>query len=149
MKSLKERLQEDMKQAMRDQEKDKLTTIRMVIADLKKQEIDTRQALTSEQEMAILTKLIKQRKESYEIYKNAERNDLAEREQFEVNVLQHYLPQQLSEHEVKTLIREAIVTAGAHSAKDMGKVMGLLRPQLAGRADMAVVNTLVKAAFPS
>jgi uncharacterized protein len=143
--SLLQRLQEDMKQAMRNHEKNRLTTIRMAIADIKKQEIDTRVTLTPDQEMTTLTRLIKQRKESYEIYKAAGREELAAQEQFEIDVLQDYLPAQLSDSEVKTLIQQTLKDTAATSIKDLGKVMAILKPKVTGRLDMSALSEKIKA----
>ena len=143
--SLKERITEDMKAAMRAKEAQKLTAIRMLLAAMKQKEVDERVVLTDADVLAIVEKLIKQRRDSIAQYQAAGRQDLVDGETFELGLLQGYLPQQLSEAEIAQAIDAAIGETGAAGAKDMGKVMGLLKGRLAGRADIGKVSGLVKA----
>ena len=142
--SLKERITEDMKAAMRAKEVPRLSTIRLLLAALKQKEVDERVVLADADVLAIIEKLIKQRRDSISQYLAAKRQDLADVESYELILLQSYLPQQLSEEEILTEISLAIAEAGAASAKEMGKVMGILKTRLAGRADMSRVSALVK-----
>ena len=141
---LKFRLQDDMKNAMRAKEKDRLIVIRGTMAAIKQREIDERIELDDSQILAILDKLVKQRRDSIQQFRDAERLDLAEKEEMEMAVLQEYLPVALTEAEIAKLIDEAVSSTGAESMKDMGKVMGLLKPQIQGRGDMAQVSALIK-----
>jgi len=145
MATLKERIQEDMKTAMRAQEKQRLGTIRLILAAIKQREVDERIELSDDDVLQILDKLTKQRRESITQYQKAKRQDLVEQEEFELGIIQEYLPAALSEKEVDALIAAAIESTGASSMKDMGKVMGQLKPQIQGRADGAVVSQKVKA----
>ncbi|EKD73926.1 MAG: hypothetical protein ACD_45C00142G0007 [uncultured bacterium] len=142
--AIKGKVQEDMKDAMRSQQKDRLAAIRLILAALKQREIDERIVLTDEQVIAVLDKMQKQRRESISQYEAAHRQDLVQKERDEMQVIQGYLPAQLSPAEVETLIEAAIKETGASSARDMGKVMGILKPKLQGRADIAVVSNKVK-----
>jgi len=142
--SLKETLQQDMKTAMRAGDKRRLSVIRLINAAIKQREVDERIELDDTQVTAVLDKMAKQRRESIEQYEKAGRNDLAEQEHFELEVLKSYLPEQLSDTEIDTLIADAIATTGAASIKDMGKVMGQLKDKLAGRADMGAVSSRIK-----
>lgn len=142
--AIKGQIQEDMKTAMRNQDKERLATIRLILAALKQREVDERITLTDEHVIAILDKMVKQRRESITQYEAGNRPDLVEKEKSEIQVIQHYLPAQLSEAEIASLIDTAIKDSGATSAKDMGKVMGVLKPKLQGRADIAVVSAKVK-----
>jgi uncharacterized protein YqeY len=142
--TLKDRITEDMKAAMRGREAQRLTAIRMLLAALKQREVDERITLTDGDVVAVVEKLIKQRRDSISQYQAAGRQDLADAEAFELALLQGYLPQQLTEDEVARAIEAAIGETGAGGAKDMGKVMGLLKGRLAGRTDMARVSSLVK-----
>jgi len=142
--TLKQRIQEDMKAAMRAGEKQQLGVIRLILAAIKQREVDERIALDDNQVVVVLDKMLKQRRESIEQYEKAAREDLAAQERFEVTVLQQYMPQQMSEAEIVALVQQAIAETGANSAKDMGKVMNIIRPQMQGRADMKVVSDLVK-----
>ncbi len=145
MPSLREQIQEDMKSAMRAQEKQRLGTIRLILAAIKQKEIDERiPALDDAQVITILEKMIKQRRDSQSQYEQAHRQDLADQEAFEIKLIQTYMPQPLSDTELVALIDSAVTESGASSPKDMGKVMGLLKPRLQGRADMQVVSTKVK-----
>jgi uncharacterized protein YqeY len=147
--TLKERLTEDMKAAMRASEKERLSTIRMVQAAIKQREVDERIALDDAQVIAVLEKMVKQRKESIAQFEQGGRSDLADKEKAEIVLLQGYLPAQLSDVEVDALIREAMATTGATSMKDMGKVMGVVKAKAAGRADVGAVSARIKAALGS
>ncbi len=143
--SLKERITEDMKAAMRSGEKERLGAIRMITAAIKQREVDERITLDDTQVISVLEKMIKQRKESVGLFLAGKRQDLADRETAEITLLQGYLPAALGEAELEALIGGAIAASGAASIKDMGKVMALIKPQLAGRADMAAVGAKIKA----
>jgi uncharacterized protein YqeY len=143
--SIKESLQQDMKMAMRGGDKRRLGVIRLILAAVKQREVDERIELDDAQVTAVLDKMAKQRRESLEQYQSAGREDLAEQESFELDVLKTYLPEQLGEAEVDAMIAEAVQATGASSMKDMGKVMGQLKPKLQGRADMAAVSAKIKA----
>ncbi|ADE13256.1 conserved hypothetical protein [Nitrosococcus halophilus Nc 4] len=144
MGSLKARLQEEVKAAMRAKDKARLGVLRMIMATLKQFEVDTRESLEDAQIIALLDKMMKQRREALEQYEAAGREDLAEKERFELDVIQSYMPTPLSEAEIEQLIKEAIAQSQAVTIKDMGKVMGILKPRIQGRADMAVVSAKVK-----
>jgi hypothetical protein len=143
--SLKLRITNDMKAAMRAKETARLGTIRLLLAAIKQREVDERTELDDAAVSSIVEKLIKQRKDSISQFQAAGRDDLVAAEQAELVVLQAYLPEQLSTAEVEAAVAAAIAESGASSAKDMGKVMGLLKPRLAGRADMGQVSSLIKA----
>ncbi|MFN3593058.1 MAG: GatB/YqeY domain-containing protein [Thiobacillaceae bacterium] len=145
--SLKARINEDMKAALRARETERLSAIRLLVAAIKQREIDTRTELDDAGVVAVVDKLIKQRRDSVAQYAAAGRQDLADREQAEIEVLSAYLPQALSAAEVDDLVRQAIAETGAAGARDMGKVMAWLKPRLAGRADMTAVSAQVKAAL--
>ncbi|MDH3915440.1 MAG: GatB/YqeY domain-containing protein [Chromatiales bacterium] len=142
--SLKARLTDDMKQAMRAGDKPRLAVIRMGLAAIKQREVDDRIELDDTQVLSIIEKMIKQRRESVSQFRAGNREDLAEREEAEITVLQAYLPEPLSEGEVESLIEEAIQTTGASSMRDMGNVMSELRAAAHGRVDMAVASARVK-----
>lgn len=142
--TIKDKIVDDMKTAMRAQEKERLATIRLILAALKQREVDERVVLTDEQILATLNKMIKQRRDSITQYTTGNRKDLADKEDAEIKVIQTYLPAQLSEQDVAKEVTAAIKESGATSAKDMGKVMGLLKTKLAGKADMTVVSAKVK-----
>ena len=144
MTTIKNRINEDMKTAMRAQAKERLATIRLIMAALKQREVDERIELSDEQILATLTKMIKQRRDSISQFEAGNRADLAQKEAEEIRVIQEYLPAQLSEAEIEQAVAAAILEANALSAKDMGKVMGLLKTRLQGKADMTVVSTRVK-----
>ncbi len=144
MSELKARIQEDVKTAMKAQDKPRLNTLRLMTAALKQKEVDERIVLTDANVIEILNKMLKQRQESIEQYRNGGREDLVAQEQFEIEVIKTYMPTALSDAEVAALLEAAIAEAGASSAKDMGKVMNILRPQIQGRTDMKVVSELVK-----
>ena len=145
--TLKERITEDMKAAMRASDKERLSTIRMVQAAIKQREVDERITLDDAQVVAVLEKMVKQRKESVVQFEQGGRADLADKEKAEIALLTAYLPAQLSEAEVDALIREAIAATGAASVKDMGKVMGIVKAKAAGRTDMGAVSARIKAAL--
>lgn len=141
---LTQRIREDMKACMKAGDKPRLGTIRLILAAIKQREVDERIELNDEQVLVVLDKMLKQRRDSIQQYRSAEREDLAVREEAEVVVIQDYLPAALTEAEIATLIDQAITTTGASAMQDMGKVMGLVRPQVQGRADMGQVSALVK-----
>jgi len=141
---LKQQFTADMKAAMKAKEKQKLGTIRLVLAAVKQIEVDERIELDDTRILAILDKMVKQRRDSLEQFQAAGRDDLVQQEQFELDLLQTYLPTALSEDEIKKLISEAVASTGASSMKDMGKLMAALKPQLQGRADMGLVSKIVK-----
>jgi len=143
--SLKQQITEDMKAAMRAKETARLGAIRLLLAAMKQREVDERIELTDADVVAIIEKMLKQRRDSISQYKAANRQDLVDVEEFEVTVLQGYMPQQLSEAEIVSAIAEAIAATGAAGPQDMGKVMGVVKPKLAGRADMGKVSGLIKA----
>jgi uncharacterized protein YqeY len=143
--TLKERINEDMKTAMRSGDKDRLAVIRLLQAAIKQREVDERITLDDAQVMAVLEKMIKQRRESIVAFEKGGRADLVAKENGEIAVLQPYLPAQLSEAELDALIAEAITATGAASIKDMGKVMGVVKSKAAGRADMGAVGARIKA----
>ena len=141
---LKNKITEDMKTAMRARDSARLGTVRLLLAAMKQKEVDERVVLTDADILAIIDKMVKQRRESIAQFEKAGRNDLADVEKAEIVVLTAYLPQPLSEAEVGQAIAAAIAEAGAAGARDMGKVMALLKPRLAGRTDMGKVSGLVK-----
>lgn len=143
--SLKVRIQEDMKSAMKARESERLAAIRLLMAAMKQKEVDERIELDDAGIVGVIDKMIKQRRDSITQYEAAGRTDLAGRERAEVEVLSAYLPQALSETEIDALIEDAVARSGAASMQDMGKVMGLLKPQMAGRADMGAVSARIKA----
>lgn len=142
--SLKERIAEDTKSAMRARDNAKRDALRLILAAIKQQEVDTRKAVDDTQMLSLLNRMLKQRNESITQYRKAGREDLLAQEQFESGVIKSYLPPELSESEIETLIIKAIDAIGASNLRDMGKVMAQLKPQLLGRADMAVVGEKVK-----
>jgi uncharacterized protein len=141
--SLTEQLQADMKTAMRDGDAHRRDTLRMAIAAVQNAAKDKRADLTDEETLAVLARQVKSRRESIEAYRGAGRDDLAQKEQSEIDVLQPYLPEQLGEDEVRVLVREAVASTGAISPRDMGTVMGVLMPKVKGRADGRLVSRLV------
>ncbi len=143
--TLKARINEDMKAAMRAKDTPRLSAVRLLLAAIKQREVDERKALADADVVSVIDKMIKQRRESISQYEKANRQDLVEAEQFEVSVLQSYLPRALSDAEVESAVAVALAASGAKTMADMGKVMALLRPQLAGRADMSRVSAVVKA----
>ena len=143
--SLKDRITGDVKDAMRARDKPRLATLRLITATLKQQEIDERIDLNDAQVLALLDKMCKQRRESISQFEKAGRDDLIAQEVSELELIQTYLPEQLGEDEIVALIDEAMAATGAASIKDMGKVMGQLKPKLQGRADMGAVSAMIKA----
>jgi uncharacterized protein YqeY len=143
--SLKDRITEDMKAAMRAKDMERLGTIRMITAAIKQREVDERVTLDDAQVLSVIEKMIKTRKESLAQFKTGGREDLVEKEQKEIDLLQAYLPEQLSEAELDALVDQSIAETGAASIKDMGKVMTLLKQKAQGRADMATVGAKLKA----
>lgn len=145
--SLKEQISEDMKTAMRARETARLATIRLLLAAIKQKEVDERVSLDDAAVVAVIDKMLKQRKDSVSQYESAGRTDLADAEKAEMAVLTAYMPATLSAEEVAAAVAAAVTQTGAAGPADMGKVMGVLKPQLAGRADMAEVSKQVKAAL--
>ena len=143
--SLKLRISDDMKTAMKAKDAARLGTIRLLMAAIKQKEVDERIELDDAGIVAVVDKMLKQRRDSVAQYEAANRQDLADKEKAEMDVLTGYLPQPLTEAEIDALIDAAVAQSGAASMQDMGKVMGLLRPQMAGRADMALVSARIKA----
>lgn len=147
--TVKEHIQEDMKTAMRNQEKERLATIRLILAALKQREVDERITLTDADVYAILDKMVKQRRDSISQFEAGNRPDLAQKEMAELVIIQSYLPSQLSDSEIDALIELAIKETGANSMRDMGKVMAILKPKLQGRADIGAVSAKVKSQLPA
>lgn len=143
--SLKERINEDMKAAMRSKDAARLSAVRLLLAAIKQREVDERVTLGDSDVVGVIEKMLKQRRDSIAQYEQAGRQDLADAEKFEVDVLQAYMPQQMSEAEIDTAVAEAVAASGAAGPQDMGKVMARLKPALAGRADMGKVSARVKA----
>ncbi len=141
---LKDKITDDMKAAMRAKDSARLSAIRLLLAAIQQREVDERIKLSDSDVLGVIEKMLKQRRESITQYASAGRNDLADGEKFEMQVLTSYLPQQLGEAELTQAIGAALAETGAAGVKDMGKVMALLKPRLAGRADMAKVSALVK-----
>jgi uncharacterized protein YqeY len=147
MELLTDRIKDEMKAAMKGGDKFKLGVIRLILAAFKQVEVDERITLDNDRAIQVLDKMLKQRRESIKQYGDAGRNDLAEAEEAEARIIQEFLPAALSDAEVGAMVREAIAECGAASIKDMGKVMGVLKPKMQGRADMAVVSQKIKAAL--
>jgi uncharacterized protein len=147
--SLKERIQEDMKSAMRSGDKERLGTVRLILAGIKQREVDDRILLDDVQVLAVLEKMVKQRRESIAQFEAGGRADLVAKETAELAVISAYLPSPLSETELDALIQAAIAESGAASIKDMGKVMGIIKSKAQGRADMAAVGARIKARLTS
>lgn len=143
--TLKAQISEDMKVAMRAKEAERLGTIRLLQAAIKQREVDERIELTDADVIAVIERMLKQRKDSIAAYESANRTDLADVEKAEVAVLQTYLPQQLSEQEISDVLDKVVTDTGATSIKDMGKVMAAIKPLVAGKADMGKVSGLIKA----
>ena len=143
--ALKTRITDDVKTAMRSKDKQRLGTLRLLTAAIKQIEVDKRIELDDDQIIAIIEKMLKQRKDSIEQFEKAGRNELAEIEIDEVAILKEFMPEQLSDADIDVLIDEAIAATGASAMKDMGKVMGILKPKLAGKADMGAVSGKIKA----
>lgn len=147
MTSLKDRITEDMKTAMRAGDKSRLGAIRMILAAIKQKEVDERIAMDDESVLTVLEKMLKQRRESLSQFTDAGRKDLAQREQEEIDVISAYMPEPLGEAELDALIAEAIRESGAESMRDMGKVMAIVKSRAQGRADMSAVSARVKASL--
>ncbi|MBM3365669.1 MAG: GatB/YqeY domain-containing protein [Betaproteobacteria bacterium] len=145
--TLKEKLSDDMKAAMRAKESEKLATIRLINAAIKQREVDERIELGDDQVLSVIEKMIKQRKDSITQFEAGGRQDLADKEKAEITVLAAYMPAQMSDAEVQAAVAEAVQQSGAAGPQDMGKVMAVLKPKLAGRADMTAVSGMVKAAL--
>lgn len=145
--SLKDQITDDMKAAMRAKDSERLSTIRLLIAEIKRKEVDERVEVDDVQVVAIVEKMIKQRKDSITQFENGGRQDLADKEKSELAVLSTYMPAGLSDEEVAAEVAAAIAASGAAGPQDMGKVMGILKPKLAGRADMTAVSAQVKKAL--
>ena len=141
---LKQHIQDEMKTAMKAGDKSRLAVIRLILSAIKQIEVDERKELSDTDILAVLDKMTKQRRESAAQYEQAGREDLLQQENYEITVLQEFLPAALSDAEIDALIEEAIASTGASSIKDMGKVMGQLKPQLQGRADMGAVSGKIK-----
>jgi len=144
MPVLKQQLTDDMKAAMKGGDKPRLAVIRLINAAIKQREVDERVEMDDEQVLAILDKMVKQRRDSITQYEQAGRTELADQEQFEIGVIQEYLPAALSETEIAALVDEAIAASDASGMQAMGKIMGTLKPKLQGRADIGAVSALVK-----
>ncbi len=143
--ALKDQITADMKAAMKSGDKARLGVIRLILAALKQVEVDERIELDDTRVLAVLDKMVKQRQDSLEQYRQAGRDELAEQEAFEIEVIRRYLPEPLSDAEIDDLVAQALAETGATSMKEMGKVMGWLKPRLQGRADMGAVSARVKA----
>jgi len=149
MSALKQRIVDDMKSAMRAKDKDRLMTIRAILAAIKQQEVDTREDVDDTDVLAILDKQSKQRRESISQYSEAGRDDLVAQEELELGFIQEYLPEPMSDDEIQSLIKEAIDATEASSMKDMGKVMAYIKPKAQGRADMGKISGKIKSALNS
>ena len=145
--TLKDQIQTDMKAAMRGGDKERLATIRLIMAAIKQVEVDTRKELEDQDVVAVLDKMGKQRRESIEQFEKANRQDLADKENAELAIINEYLPSKLPESEIVQLVEQSLQQTNASSMKDMGKVMAILKPQLQGRADMGLVSKLVKSSL--
>lgn len=143
--ALREQLNEDMKAAMKARETDRLGALRLLLAAVKQREVDERITLDDAGVIGVIDKMIKQRKDSIAQFEKAARQDLADKEKYEIGVIEAYLPKRMSQAEIEAVVAEALAATGAKSPADMGKVMGVLKPKLAGRADMGQVSALVKA----
>ena len=144
---LKQRITEAMKAAMRARDKARLGAVRLALAEIKKVEVDERISLDDSRITSILDKMVKQRRESIKQFETAGRTDLVAQEQQEINVIKEYLPEALSEKELDTIIKAALEKSGASSMRDMGNLMGLVKPQVVGRADIGAVSQKIKAAL--
>ena len=144
MSGIKTQISNDVKDAMRSKDKDRLAALRLILAAFKQKEVDERIELSDEQSISVLNKMAKQHRDSIEQFGQANRDDLIKKEQLELDIIESYLPEKLSEEEVNLLIDEAISETEANSAKDMGKVIGLLKGKLQGQADMGEVSRLIR-----
>ena len=147
MQGLTERIKDEMKIAMKARDKDRLNVIRLILAAIKQREVDERIELNDQQVIVVLDKMQKQRRESIRQFKDAGREDLVKVEEQEIVVIKDFLPQALTDAEVETMVKQAIIESEAGSIKDMGKVMAILKPKMQGRADMSVVSTKIKTAL--
>ena len=147
MSTLLEQIKEQQKDAMRAKDKAKLGALRLILSEVKQKEVDTRCEISDDDVVAILTKMVKQRKDSVNQYQAANRQDLADVELAEITVIEQFLPQALTEEEIQSLIDQAITSTGAATMQDMGNVMAVLKPQLIGRADMAQVSGKIRSAL--
>jgi uncharacterized protein YqeY len=147
--ALREQLTEDIKTAMKARETERLNALRLLSAAVKQREVDERITLDDAGMVAVIEKMIKQRKDSIAQYEKAQRQDLADKEKYEISVIEGYMPKQLSQAEVEAVVAEVIAATGAKGPADMGKVMGIVKPRLAGRADMGRVSALVKTKLSS
>ena len=145
MSDLKTQITDAMKTAMREKDKARLGVIRLMTSAMKQIEVDERIELDDARILTILDKMLKQRRESIKQYEAADRQELVDQEAFEITIIQEFMPSQLSDDEISAIIDEAVATTGASSMKDMGKVMGIIKPKLAGRADMGAVSGKIKA----
>jgi len=144
MSELKKRITDDMKSAMKAKDKQTLKAVRMILEAIKQKEIDERIELDDAQVMTVIQKMVKQRKDSISQFSDAGRTDLVEIEEAELEIINNYMPEQLSDEEVESVVDRAINDSGANSMKDMGKLMGMLKPRLQGKADMSIVSQLIK-----
>jgi len=144
MSALKQRISDDVKQAMRERDKERLSTLRLLTAAIKQKEVDDRLELDDGHILALLDKLIRQYRDSIEQFKKGNRADLVEKETRELQIVMHYLPTQLTRDEIASLVADTIDETSATSIRDMGKVMGALKPRVQGRADMSIVSELLK-----
>ena len=144
MTDIKTKISEDVKLAMRSKDKDRLAALRLILAAFKQKEVDDRITLDDQQSTAILDKMAKQHRDSIEQFGQANREDLIKKEQQELEIIESYLPEKLSENEINSLIQNAISSTSANSLKDMGKIMAILKTELQGRADMGEVSRLIK-----
>jgi len=142
--SLKSQITDDMKSAMRSKDSARLGAIRLILAAIKQKEVDERIELIDANIISIIDKMLKQRRDSIEAFSKANRNDLVEKEEFELKVLQDYMPEQLTEQQVEKIIIDAIENTGANSMRDMGSIMNILKPKLAGKTNMAEVSQKIK-----
>ena len=147
MSALKEQLVNDMKTAMREKDSARLDVIRLLRAAIQRKEVDDRVELGDDDVLAVIQKQIKQATDSITQFTQGGRDDLADKEKFGLEIMQQYLPEQLSAEELQTLVAEAISTTGAESIKDMGKVIGMLKPKVQGRADMGQLSQMIKSAL--
>lgn len=145
--SLKQQLNQAMKDALRARDKERLGAVRLALAEIKRVEVDERIDPDDARITSILDKMVKQRRDSIRQFEDGGRAELAAREQFEIDVIREFLPQALGEQELNVLIEKALADAGAESMKDMGKVMGIIKPQVTGRADMGIISQKIKAAL--
>jgi len=141
---LKNQINDDMKSAMRSKDSARLGAIRLLLSSMKQKEVDERIELTDDDVISIIDKMLKQRRDSIEAFKKANRKDLVEKEEFELKILQDYMPEQLTDQEIEKLIVTTIEASGANSMKDMGAIMNILKPKLAGKANMGDVSKKIK-----